>query len=213
MGSKNDVADYYVADRPEFVSFIGKNGAFSTAIDIGCAGGRLGSQLLQSGIATACDGIEPFPAAAELARKVLRQVWQGSLETVASHIPWQTYDLIIMADVLEHLVDPWGALRNLHAESAAGCRLALSVPNVRHYKVLLPLLLKGEFRYQDHGIMDRTHLHFFTKSSLTEILMECGWKTITHDSHMKSRYRRAFFPTRLIEPFVAVQHLLIAEKQ
>ena len=211
--AKSEIADYYVAERPEFVSFVGKFGSFASAIDIGCAGGKLGTELVQKGVVGACDGIEPFPAAASIARTVLGQVWQGSLEAVVDSIPWHQYDLAIMADVLEHLVDPWSALRTLHARTAPGCRLALSVPNVRHYKIVFALLFKGEFRYQDQGIMDRTHLHFFTRNSLIETLLDCGWKVLGTDSHMKSRYRRRYYPTRLIEPFVAVQHLLIAEKR
>lgn len=208
----SDVADYYVAERPEFVAFFGESGSFGSAIDIGCAGGMLGRDLLTKGVVGACDGIEPFSAAAVAAQTVLGRVWQGSLEEVVDEVPWEKYDLVIMADVLEHLVDPWSALKRLHEDTALGCRLALSVPNVRHYKVVLPLLVRGEFRYQNHGIMDRTHLHFFTRDSLIETLKSCGWKVQKIGSHMKGRYRRWYFPTRLVEPFVAVQHMLIAEK-
>lgn len=211
--TNDDIADYFVADRPEFVAFIGQCGSFASAIDIGCAGGKLGSELIRLGVTRACDGIEPFPDAAVIARTVLRRVWHGTLESTLDEIPWQHCDLAIMADVLEHLVDPWSALRSLHAKTSPSCRLALSVPNLRHYKVVLPLLFKGEFRYRDQGIMDRTHLHFFTRDSLIETLRECGWRVQEIGSHMKSRYRRWCYPTRLIEPFVAVQYLLIAEKQ
>ena len=121
--------------------------------------------------------------------------------------------MIILADVLEHLVDPWAALRFLHSHTAKGCRLALSVPNVRHYKVSMPLLFRGEFGYEDYGIMDRTHLHFFTRGSLIDTLDECGWAVNGSGSHMKGRYRRWYMPTRLLEPFVSVQHLMIANKR
>jgi 2-polyprenyl-3-methyl-5-hydroxy-6-metoxy-1,4-benzoquinol methylase len=209
----SDIADYYVAERPEFATFIGASGAFAAAIDIGCAGGKLGAELLQRGVARRCDGIEPFAAAASVAATQLTRVWQGSLEAVADEVGWPDYALIVMADVLEHLIDPWSTLRLLHARTSPGCRLALSVPNVRHYKVLLPLLCKGEFRYQEQGIMDRTHLHFFTRASLIETLADCGWKMQRYGTHMKSRYRRWYYPTHWLEPFVAVQHLLLAEKQ
>lgn len=211
--TQSGIADYYVAERPEFVSFIRQSGPFASAIDIGCAGGKLGAELMRNGIAGTCDGIEPFPAAAALAEKALRRVWQGSLESVADSVQWPSYEVLLMADVLEHVADPWAALRLLHERSAPGCRLALSIPNVRHYKVLLPLLFRDEFRYRDDGIMDRTHLHFFTRSSIAEMLEECGWKIQRIGSHMKKSYRRWYYPTRLLEPFVAVQYLLVAEKQ
>ncbi len=207
------IAGYYAAERPELLDFLRPHGPFSAALDIGCAAGMFGAGLRQQGIVAACDGIEPNFDAARLAEARLRQVWAGSLEAAAGEVPWAHYDLLMLADVLEHLADPWGTLRLLQARSAPGCRLLLSVPNVRHYKVSLPLLFKGEFRYEDAGIMDRTHLHFFTRGSLEETVRGCGWSIRALGSHMKGRYRRWYMPTRLLEPFVAVQTMLLAEKQ
>lgn len=210
--SENEIAEYYAAERPELLAFIRPFGPFEAALDIGCAAGMLGAGLRENGTVGACDGIELNDAAARLAEARLRRVWRGSLESVAEEIPWGQYDLLVLADVLEHLADPWTALRLLHARSAPGCRLLLSVPNVRHYKVSLPLLFRGEFRYSDAGIMDRTHLHFFTRGSLEDTVRECGWTIRAEGSHMKGRYRRWYMPTRLLEPFVAVQTMLLAEK-
>lgn len=208
-----EISDYYTTDRPELVAFARCHGPYAATLDIGCAAGVLGQSLLQTGVSIACDGIEPNAEAAGLAQTRLRRVWNGTLESLAGEVPWHEYDLIILADVLEHLVDPWHALRQLHLLTPRGCRLLLSVPNVRHYKVSLPLLWRGEFRYADQGIMDRTHLHFFTRGSLIETLHECGWEVGDVASHMRSRYRRRYMPTRLLEPFVAVQYLVIARKQ
>lgn len=211
MGT-GEIADYYAAERPELLAFLRPLGPFGTALDIGCAAGMLGAGLLREGIVGACDGVELNFEAARLAETRLREVWTGSLESVAAEVSWERYDLMILADVLEHLADPWAALRQLRAHTAPGCKLLLSVPNVRHYKVSLPLLFRGEFRYADDGIMDRTHLHFFTRDSLDETVRECGWIPRFQGSHMKGRYRRWYMPTRLLEPFVAVQHMLLAEK-
>ena len=213
MTDTPEVCDYYVTERPEFVDFIGRFGTMASVLDIGCAGGRLGKALVDRKIVGCCDGIEPFADAAALAGAHLRQVWHGSMESRGDDVPWHSYDLVMMADVLEHLVDPWAALRLLRKRTSSSCRLALSVPNIRHYKVLLPLLFKGQFRYEDHGIMDRTHLHFFTRESLAETLAECGWTMSAVSAHMKKRYRKPIYPTRLIEPFVAVQYLVMAEKR
>lgn len=213
MSLDDGISPYYTTERPELIDFIARHGALGKLLDIGCAGGFLGAGLLAAGTVTACDGIEPNAGAAELARQRLRQVWHGTLETVAAQVPWQDYDVISLTDVLEHLVDPWDALRQLHARTGPHCRLLLSVPNVRHYKVALPLLLRGEFRYEDQGIMDRTHLHFFTHGSLIETLNDCGWRADDLGSHMKSRYRRWYMPTRALEPFVAVQYLVLASKR
>lgn len=209
---REPLADYYAADRRELVAFAQAHGLCGAALDIGCSSGVLGASLVRAGVATTCDGIEPFAAAAAVAGTRLRKTWHGTLESVAAEVPWSDYRLVVMADVLEHLVDPWAALRQLRERTAAGCRLLLSVPNARHYKVSLPLLFKGEFRYADQGIMDRTHLHFFTRASLVETLDECGWRATAIGSNMKKRYRRAWMPTRWLEPFVAVQYLVLAER-
>ena len=65
---------------------------------------------------------------------------------------------------------------------------------------------------QKTAINDRTHLHFFTRGSLEETVRACGWTIRALGSHMKGRYRRWYMPTRLLEPFVAVQTMLLAEK-
>ncbi len=213
MSLTDSISEYYTAERPELLGFVSPHGPFTSVLDIGCAGGLLGASLLKSGIAARCDGIEPNSQAACLAAQQLQHVWHGGLEAVADQVPWEEYDLIAMADVLEHLVDPWSALRDLHARTQPSVRLLLSVPNVRHYKISLPLLLRGDFRYVDHGIMDRTHLHFFTRDSLNETLNECGWQAEVVGSHMKSRYRRWYMPTHLIEPFVAVQYMVLGRKR
>lgn len=211
--NQNALAEYYATDRKELVAFVQPHGPFETALDIGCAGGLFGEGLRQAGVVKTCDGVEPFDEAAVSARMHLRHVWSGTIESVRESIPWPDYDLVCMADVLEHLVDPWSALRLLHEHTRRECRLLLSVPNVRHYKVSLPLLLRDEFRYADHGIMDRTHLHFFTRSSLVESLDECGWNAAVIGCNMKKRYRKAWMPTSWIEPLVAVQYFVLAEKQ
>lgn len=211
--NSSEISEYYATERPELVSFLRGHGPFSAALDIGCAAGVLGAELQHSGIVAACDGIELNSEAAQLAESRLRRVWNGSLESLVEQIPWLHYDLLILADVLEHLADPWAVLRLLRARSVPDCRLLLSVPNVRHYKVSLPLLFRGEFRYEDSGIMDRTHLHFFTRGSLEETVRDCGWRVRAVGSHMKGRYRRWYMPTRLLEPFVAVQYLMLVEKR
>jgi 2-polyprenyl-3-methyl-5-hydroxy-6-metoxy-1,4-benzoquinol methylase len=207
------ISDYYLANRNEIIQFMRQFGVFPSAIDIGCAAGELGKSLLAYQIAASCDGIEPNVQAATLAKDKLRKVWHGRLDEVVDIVPWTDYDLIVMADVLEHVIDPWATLKLLQELTQPTCKLMVSVPNVRHYKVVLPLLFKGEFSYLDQGIMDRTHLHFFTKSSLLEMLAECGWSVLSIRPHMKSRYHRPYYPTRLIEPFVAVQYMVIAEKR
>ncbi|QQS54016.1 MAG: class I SAM-dependent methyltransferase [Candidatus Competibacteraceae bacterium] len=203
---------YYTADRRDLVDFLRPHGRFGAVLDIGCAGGRLGRQLLQAGLAECCDGIEPNAAAAIRATDLLHRVWVADLAAIAEQVPWTDYDLLIMADVLEHLIDPWQVLVELHRRARPGARLLLSVPNVRHKSVVLPLLFQGRFDYADAGILDRTHLHFFTRSSLLDAVGRAGWRVEVIAPYIKPKYRRWWYPHRLLGEFLAVQYFLLVEK-
>ena len=203
---------YYAADRRDLVDFLRPHGQLGVVLDIGCASGRLGRQLLQAGLAARCDGIEPNAAAATQAADRLHRIWVADLETITEQLPWSDYDLLIMADVLEHLIDPWRVLAELRRRIRPGARLLLSVPNVRHKSVVLPLLFRGRFDYADAGILDRTHLHFFTRSSLLDAVGRAGWRMVAIAPHIKPKYRRWWFPHRLLGEFLAVQYFLLVEK-
>ena len=78
--------------------------------------------------------------------------------------------------------------------------------------MLLPLLVQGRFTYQDAGIMDRTHLHFFTRSSLGAAVRAARWQVVAIAPFIKRKYRRWWFPQHLLEEFFAVQYFLLAQK-
>jgi 2-polyprenyl-3-methyl-5-hydroxy-6-metoxy-1,4-benzoquinol methylase len=203
---------YYTADRGDIVDFLNAHGPFDRALDIGCAAGRLGRQLQEAGIVDSCDGIEPHPVAATMASSQIQRVWNSDLAGALSQVPWLDYDLFILADVLEHLIDPWQTLRDIHDRARPGARLMVSVPNVRHKSVVFPLLFQGRFDYVDAGIMDRTHLHFFTPGSLRAMVEASGWRVRAESLNIKKKYRKWWFPHRLLGPFLAVQCFLLAEK-
>jgi 2-polyprenyl-3-methyl-5-hydroxy-6-metoxy-1,4-benzoquinol methylase len=82
----------------------------------------------------------------------------------------KTYDLILLLDVLEHLFDPIGTLRELSKLLEPGGQVIVSVPNIAHLSVSLPLLVQRRFAYQDAGILDRTHLRFFVEDTAVKLL-------------------------------------------
>ncbi len=83
-------------------------------------------------------------------------------------------DLVLLLDVLEHLADPWGLLRNITSVMAPHATVIVSVPNIAHLSVSMPLLLRGAFKYGDAGILDRTHLRFFVRDSAIALLNGAG---------------------------------------
>jgi SAM-dependent methyltransferase len=135
-------------------------------LEIGCSSGETLRWLKGTGRAGRAWGIELFEPAAQAARAHAEEVLVGDAEALIDNaFGTERFDLILCLDVLEHMVDPWRFVDTLQHRLAPGGRLVISVPNIRCIKVLLPLLLLGRFRYQEHGILDRTHLRFFTLES------------------------------------------------
>ncbi len=88
------------------------------------------------------------------------------------------YDAIVCNDVLEHMAEPHLALASALRLLSADGVLVASIPNVRHVSVLGPLLLFGQWEYKESGILDKTHLRFFTKRSMRRLFEESGWTVL-----------------------------------
>src|ERR1051325_5489453 len=104
------------------------------------------------------------PAAEEAAQKLDRVLCAPFDERLA--LPEGAFDCIFCNDVLEHLADPYSALRYCRRLLTPEGVLIASIPNIRYFPVLFQLLVKKNWQYEDHGVMDRTHLRFFTKNSI-----------------------------------------------
>jgi hypothetical protein len=117
--------------------------------------------------------VEPNPAWADEARPFYRTVCTGTIETVCSSLPRRHYATIICGDVLEHTVDPVLVLRRLREHALPDATFVISLPNVAHVSVRM-MLLFGMFPRMQRGILDRTHLHFFTRRTAIQMLHEAG---------------------------------------
>ncbi len=147
-------------------------------LDVGCATGYLAAELSRRGCTV--DGIEVDPVAAQAARVHCREVVVGDLEAPFTHAEVERMlagtrpEIIICADVLEHLRDPWAILAWLRTLLAPGGRAVISVPNIAHWTARRALL-RGRFDYTDYGLLDRTHLRFFTRASAAELARRAGF--------------------------------------
>jgi len=126
------------------------------------------------------DAIEMDPIAAELARPYCRAVYQEDLDNAESIDLKDQYDVIVMADVLEHLRNPGLVLSRAKAYLKTGGMLTVSIPNVANIYVRLNLLL-GRFPYHTKGLLDMTHLRFFTLRSAEQLLVKTGWVIVEKD--------------------------------
>lgn len=185
-------------------------------LDIGCGAGHFGAYLKHCGKAATVVGIELFPEVAEEARSLLDAVACANLDEydfahMAEDLGYEKFDIITCADVLEHVRDPWGTLERLSGYLGENGMVIVSIPNVRHWSVLLPLLFRGRWDYRDAGIMDRTHLRFFTKATAVEMVRRSGLMPSSVNPLLGFRWRTiSRWTLGLLEEFLAVQYVIVA---
>jgi 2-polyprenyl-3-methyl-5-hydroxy-6-metoxy-1,4-benzoquinol methylase len=172
---------YYQHIRFEIFEHIAKGQHL--VLDVGCGAGVLGAYLKQQGCASEVVGIEIDTIAAKEALTKLDRVLcadlnQTSVIDVLKDFDKASFDYIICADVLEHLIDPWKGLTELVTYLKLNGRLVTSIPNVRHWSVWLPLILRGQWEYREAGIMDSTHLRFFTRATGIKLIEFANLKIV-----------------------------------
>ncbi|MDD3179710.1 MAG: class I SAM-dependent methyltransferase [Opitutaceae bacterium] len=163
-------SDYYGHLRAEVIAAIPDGCA--TILDVGCGRGTLGRWLKENGVRTVL-GVELQAAAGEEAKRWLDGVVIGGIEQVDLPWPEGEVDCIICADVLEHTVDPWKVVAKLKRLLRPGGCIVASIPNVAFHRNIRKML-RGEWRYAGEGLLDRTHLRFFTFSTIEELFASNG---------------------------------------
>jgi 2-polyprenyl-3-methyl-5-hydroxy-6-metoxy-1,4-benzoquinol methylase len=147
------------------------------ALDVGCSAGVLARELVAQGAVV--DGIEMDPVAAAEAATVCRRVLVGDVESL--ELPNEgRYDVILMADLIEHLKDPVKVMARLRPLLGADGVVLLTTPNVANWSIRLGLLA-GRWDYSDRGLLDRTHLRFFTRRTLIAAVREAGYRVVDLD--------------------------------
>lgn len=165
------VDDYYLTSRPDVAAFLPAR--FERTLEIGCgAGGFTHGHLGRAGERW---GVEPNGEAAAMARPIFTRLLHGLYDDVADALPDGGFDLVVVNDVIEHMPDHDRFLRQIKRKLAPGARLVGSVPNIRHFTALAKLLVARDWPYRDDGILDRTHLRFFTEKSLRRTFVQNGY--------------------------------------
>ena len=169
--SIHDNTDYYSLSRPEVQNSISPGS--KKILDIGCAEGKMASELKKRNNAEVW-GIEIVEVVAQKAQEKLDKVLIGPVEEQISKLPEKYFDSIIFADVLEHLVNPEKVLEEIKSKLKDDGEIVVSLPNVRNWGVIVSLL-DGSFDYADFGILDRTHLRFYTLETATKMIENSGY--------------------------------------
>ncbi len=169
---------YFQFARPELLALIPQSAR--RVLDIGCGAGRLGEALKARQPAEVV-GIEVVEEAAQAARRRLDQVFAGDIETIELPFAGGSFDAIVCGDVLEHLARPEDLLRRAREWLQPGGRLIASIPNVRHHTVVRALL-DGNWTYEPAGLLDRTHLRFFTRRDIEDLFRDTGFTIARWDA-------------------------------
>lgn len=143
----------------------------SKILDIGAGNGILAIVLNKTHGNLVIDGIEPNPYAANIACKNYRFFFRGFAHEFKDKIAKENYDFIIFADVIEHMSDPTSYLLNLFSNLPENTKIILTAPNIAFGAVRISLL-NGTFEYVDSGIIEKTHLRFFTLKSLKQLVSD-----------------------------------------
>ena len=170
--TENVRAGYHDLLRPEILARVPENSR--SLLDLGCGSGRLG-EAVKKRQPCFVEGVELHKDAYKTAKRRLDVVWNENLNRFDPSFLSRKFDCIVFADILEHLISPWLVLKKFSTALTSGGRMIISVPNIAHPWVISQLQ-KGLFRYEQAGILDVTHLRFFTLSTLFQMCVQAGLK-------------------------------------
>jgi 2-polyprenyl-3-methyl-5-hydroxy-6-metoxy-1,4-benzoquinol methylase len=205
--------DYFAHARTEILPLLPAQP--QRVLEIGCGVGATLAWLKHSQGAQYTAGVEIAPDAAAVAQGQADAVLCMDFEREWLPDTWSRFDLILCLDVLEHMLDPWRIIDRLVTKHlASGGTLLVSLPNVRHYSVTAPLIFHGRWDYTDAGILDKTHIRFFTRQSAAQLLTHpglCAPEFLAVNFNMRTR--KGIFnmlTAGRFNEFVTYQHLLSA---
>lgn len=169
--AKNSYEVYAASARHEMLPFVPADA--HTILDVGCSVGNFG-ELLKAKRGAEVWGVEADARAAEIASRKLDKVIHGPFDSDLD-LPPAHFDCIVFNDVLEHMVDPYGALEYAKKFLCPQGRVVASIPNVRYFGNMWLLTVHKSWEYVDSGILDRTHLRFFTEKSIRSMFENAGY--------------------------------------
>lgn len=179
-------------------------------LDIGCGNGALLLSLKEQGKASEIVGIEinNLQALDGIDNYII-----GDIESLQLPYPKEYFDVIICADVLEHLKDPWDTLKRLTFFLKPNGKFIISLPNIREIRTLGQIAFRGDFAYSERGILDKTHLRFFCKRNMLEIVNAAGLRV--SDIYPAMGLKRTTLNQvtfKLLEECLAIQYVIVASR-
>lgn len=199
------------------IQLIGNN---KKVLDVGCATGLVAQKLK----AKRCEvtGIEIDPDQADVAQVTCQDILVGDIEAMDLALAPSSFDVLLMADVLEHLKDPQTTLRKLSRFLSQDGFILVVLPNIAHFYFRLKLLI-GQFDYQERGALDKSHLRFFTLKTAKKLCVGAGFEiesidvtvpnvpvSLAFNKNFSVLYKLAYWVARLWKNMFAFQFIIMA---
>lgn len=175
--------NYYGRVRAEIMNYLPDK--LDSLLDVGCGNGDTSFYIKNIYKCAYAMGIENNKNAYEKSSKILDRVINVDLDNI-KNLPGLVdiqFNCILFLDILEHLKDPQFLLNESRKILKRDGTIIISIPNIRHYSILYDLIVKNDWVYQETGILDKTHMRFFTLNSMKRMIKDSGYKIIDYKSN------------------------------
>lgn len=187
MNYSEKATDYFSNIRKDLINLIPANSKNLKVMEVGAAYGETLYYLKNQGIASEAIGVDIFEDTKnpQHYRSIDRFIF-GNIETAEFPEFEGYFDLILLPDVLEHLIEPQLALEKLKKYLKPDGTIILSMPNIRHYSALVKIFVKGDFQYEESGLFDYTHMRFYCKKNIADLVRNSGLRVVKAESSIKN---------------------------
>lgn len=210
----------YSGYRPDILAVMELEN-YRTILDVGCGEGQLGAQIQQANPAIQAYGVEGDAERAVTARQHLANCWHVDLNAPdwTAPLAGRQFDLIIFADVLEHLVQPERVLDKAMAHLSPQGQVITCIPNIRHWSTFYYLGIRGSWPANERGIFDKTHLRFYTRKNILQLLHGAGLEVVREKRNVRivEPWSWTNIPGRLLDwwpwrPFFTFQYIHLCKR-
>ncbi len=219
MYENKDQSYYFLSVRDDLIRLIPDSFKECNILEIGCGNGATLNKLKQLGIAKTTTGIELFPSKDNYYSAIDHFFLENVENIIFPSNMHNSFDIIILGDVLEHLVDPWTTLQKITQLLSTTGRLIASIPNIRYYRVLQSIVWKGDFHYEEAGILDQTHLRFFCKKNIINLFekVNLSIETLTSQFDQETINSKRYWINKLtlgiFHDFFVYHYLIVATRK
>lgn len=219
MNYEEKAPDYFSNIRKDLTNLIKPNSKDLKILEIGAAYGETLFYLKEKGIASECVGVDLFEDVNNKQNyKNIDRFIFGNIEQIDLAEYNDYFDVILLPDVLEHLLEPKPVLNKIKKYLKEDGKIIVSMPNIRHYSALIKIFIKGDFRYEESGIFDYTHMRFYCRKNIQELLEISGYKIIIQESSIKNYKGKSaaklinLITFGIFEEFFSYQYFFVIKK-